>query len=882
MSANNLGHVTAYGYAKSKGYTGTEEEYAQFMADFTTAAETAVDAASDAQGYKNDAATSATNAGTYASSAEGYKNTANAAAQAAETAAQDVLLYKGSPLTASTVAGMTDTTHTYVYTGSETGYVAGNWYYYDGGSWVSGGAYNASAVQTDDTLSTEDMAADAKAAGGVIADVFSASTAYKEGAYVLYSGKMYQFTKAHAAGVWNTSDVREIKTGIELTKLFNAVKKECNVSSTNYTLYVSNSKYYYFNYTKFVESTSKKYLSTRYVNDLRSVIAFELRNNDYKFNVCYFDETGSASTSESTGYLGNTGYTTGIMMLPKEAKMFLITFTKADETAITDEDQDTIKSSLFAYFSTDDSLTVENVAADAKAVGEVRDSSDRNLISMYEEVIDSEWSDGGINSSGGNTSDYNGVRIRSDYYYLKNGMQITIPSGMTGRVGLYTSEGGAAGFIKWLDNGFWTGTKIFNNPPGDVIRMQVQYDPQGEILPSAGAAITIKRYSFIEQILAIPQDSDLNDYTTPGSFYSPNTSITQTLLNCPLKDTSFRMDVTEARYNGSGRIRQTIFKADYNEQDGFFMRYVSNNNFGPWDHYLPSKAQHTPQIIYPNVKAYDERTIDNVVARFRVGTYNVAHYRMNQYVYDYISEHNDAIEKWRRWIANSNMDFLFITEDSQYIDSAQTKLATKYLYNPYFYENDRITHSHRILTKTDFDTTILESVTVPNVNPSGQIGAYYIDWCISTVENIGSILMAVIHNFPSGPSSIGTEEQVKENRVNYYAAIKNLLTEQSGNYDYVIIAGDTNAGNYVNETTENTEYDMGLLESLCEDTDTHLVNGDEIGWFKTVPSSTANRAYDNIIVSNNIRVEKIECNPYMYEELWSDHVPVIAEVSLLG
>lgn len=47
----------------------------------------------------------------------------------------------GAPATASTVAEMTDTSKIYIYTGNEPGYTAGNWYYWDGTAWVSGGAY---------------------------------------------------------------------------------------------------------------------------------------------------------------------------------------------------------------------------------------------------------------------------------------------------------------------------------------------------------------------------------------------------------------------------------------------------------------------------------------------------------------------------------------------------------------------------------------------------------------------------------------------------------------------------------------------------------------------------------------------------------------------
>ena len=58
----------------------------------------------------------------------------------------------GSPLVASTAAQMTLTNRVYVYTGSESGYTYGNWYYYDGSAWVSGGTYNA-IVNVDTALS---------------------------------------------------------------------------------------------------------------------------------------------------------------------------------------------------------------------------------------------------------------------------------------------------------------------------------------------------------------------------------------------------------------------------------------------------------------------------------------------------------------------------------------------------------------------------------------------------------------------------------------------------------------------------------------------------------------------------------------------------------
>lgn len=51
----------------------------------------------------------------------------------------------GTPTPVSLVSEMTDTTKTYLYTGTEEGYTSGNWYYYNGSAWVSGGKYGSAS-----------------------------------------------------------------------------------------------------------------------------------------------------------------------------------------------------------------------------------------------------------------------------------------------------------------------------------------------------------------------------------------------------------------------------------------------------------------------------------------------------------------------------------------------------------------------------------------------------------------------------------------------------------------------------------------------------------------------------------------------------------------
>ena len=129
--------------------------------EFEARVEVAIDEAEAALAQAQQAVTSAETAAQNAQTAE---DNAEAAAASAQTR-------YGSPLVATTADEMTDENRVYVYTGSETGYTAGNWYYYDGSAWVSGGVYNGTAINTDTTLTQAGMAADAKAVGDELSTI---------------------------------------------------------------------------------------------------------------------------------------------------------------------------------------------------------------------------------------------------------------------------------------------------------------------------------------------------------------------------------------------------------------------------------------------------------------------------------------------------------------------------------------------------------------------------------------------------------------------------------------------------------------------------------------------------------------------------------------
>lgn len=100
----DLGIATAYGYAVSKGYTGTEEEFAILMASYATVAEEATESASEAAESASAAGTSATSAAESATSASASATIAGTAASTATTKAGEASASASTASTAATTA----------------------------------------------------------------------------------------------------------------------------------------------------------------------------------------------------------------------------------------------------------------------------------------------------------------------------------------------------------------------------------------------------------------------------------------------------------------------------------------------------------------------------------------------------------------------------------------------------------------------------------------------------------------------------------------------------------------------------------------------------------------------------------------------------------
>jgi hypothetical protein len=219
----------------------------------------------DSQAALNNAHDALTRANTANDAASSALIAASEANLAAQNAIEVAKIRYGSPLVANAGPEMVDTNRVYVFTGSESAYTYGHWYYYDNGVWNDGGVYNGNSVNTDKTLSVENMPADAKKTGdeinelksgfnklttataedvgkalkaktvtdgkvtewefgeagdtAIIASAYKATSTYAVGDYCVHDNALYKCNTAiETAEAWNAEHWTAVTVGEELTQ----------------------------------------------------------------------------------------------------------------------------------------------------------------------------------------------------------------------------------------------------------------------------------------------------------------------------------------------------------------------------------------------------------------------------------------------------------------------------------------------------------------------------------------------------------------------------------------------------------------------------------------------------------------------------------------
>ena len=105
------------------------------------------------------------------------------------------------------------------------------------------------------------------------------------------------------------------------------------------------------------------------------VAAVRLDSDEYLLRIAYYDENGTLEHVENNGYIGSTGYFTGLAHIPANAVYFGLTFRRTDQGALADDDIDAIADALSAYSFSDAPLIMNGDAAAEELMNEATENA---------------------------------------------------------------------------------------------------------------------------------------------------------------------------------------------------------------------------------------------------------------------------------------------------------------------------------------------------------------------------------------------------------------------------------------------------------------------------------------------------------------------------
>lgn len=112
----------------------------------------------------------------------------------------------------------------------------------------------------------------------------------------------------------------------------------------------------------------------------------------------------------------------------------------------------------------------------------------------------------------------------------------------------------------------------------------------------------------------------------------------------------------------------------------------------------------------------------------------------------------------------------------------------------------------------------------------------------------------------------------------------------AGDCKWAVIMGDFNSSNLDGKIGNEWQYDdtsfpdYTNLSEACAANGFVMANGGNLGWMATTKYYLAMpyaRALDNIICSNNVRIENVIADTELTKYLGSDHIPLVADITLL-
>lgn len=530
-----------------------------------------------------------------------------------------------------------------------------------------------------------------------------------------------------------------------------------------------------------------------------------------------------------------------------------------------------------AFRGTDTTLSVDGMAADAAAVGNIK--SDLNYYADTNIFEGATWQQGyyvSVATFSNETVNANNARIctqieLSDNYPL--GMLIAIlDSNYNYECGLFDENGSSLGYKRGWQTADWnySGTKFIK-----YIRLNIRKSNNtnisvynGEIKGFRdGYKSILDTYKGIQKNLSkIEVNStklDLIKDNLGVIFLDGSNWELGSISNGSLVDSTIRARTTDY-IDISGEI--TVISVNDSLEFGI-VTYDDNNIWqgdtsyksGSYSVKLNTRATKIKLIVKHKIAPYPislyefdsfifliskQSTAGNNI-RLTIMSHNCGHFNYgssNEYSGDDMTE---KIDEWKAMIARNKPDIILGQELSQYFDANKTTLAYDTLYKPllpytYFLSYGRVISKFKIIKSWNEDIT---------VEISGTTYARSVGCAIVEVEGI-NILICSAHFIPGYDT---TADAVRE-------AEKAKLIESFSNYDHVIIGGDFNAS----------------TDSFYDDFETAgyvLANHGYFGTIETFP----NESVDNIIVKG---FTFYNAKSSVADKCTSDHYPIVSDIHI--
>lgn len=369
---------------------------------------------------------------------------------------------------------------------------------------------------------------------------------------------------------------------------------------------------------------------------------------------------------------------------------------------------------------------------------------------------------------------------------------------------------------------------------------------------------------------SVSSGTDLNTLTDRGFF---RLSYSGTYVNSPVADETDKYKFVEILKQGSQCFqRYTLYKHGSPRNYEQYIRIWDGTawkewtkGFSTWDfNAIVDSLTDDVKESFTGSAMTSQGTNDGL--KLRVLSYNASQY--NNDTETYISD--DKLFNLRRMINEANADLIFMQEDRAYIDSANTKASKDYVFLP-AYPNNEGSGSCAVRSKMAQTNGGLVSLS----------GDRMLRYCVITIGDV-KLLAASAHPISNYNSTGKDSAESISMRATEYQEIMEWVNGDETLPDYstaaaVTVPTHTHAivGMDANSWTAT---DKSNLATLAADRGFVLANGTYLGWLKTEMRNNA--ALDNVIASDNVIFNSFKVLNSEYANLYSDHVPLIADVTL--